>query len=299
VLRVFLDVVLPVALVALVGALVGRLRGVPVEPLSALVFYLFSPALVFTSMASTQVPAGVSLRILGVMVGTFAVMLAAATAWSLARRHDARFRASFALGATTPNSGNMGLPVAQLAFGDAGLQLAIVNFVAGATLANTAGIVVASMAGGSRSAALRAPLRAPYIYATLAGLAVNALDVRLPIAISAPAESLAVAAVPCMLVVLGLQLQTAGRREDVGDTVAANAMRLLIAPAAAWVVASALGLEGVERATLVVLAAMPTAVIATILATEYGARPAFVTRVVVTSTLASMATLTGLIALVR
>ena len=74
---------------------------------------------------------------------------------------------------------------------------------------------------------------------------------------------------------------------------------LLTVPAAAWAVASAVGLDGPTRATLTVLAAMPAAVIATIIATEYGARPAFVTRVVVTSTLASMATLTVLITLVR
>ncbi len=298
-LRVFLEVVLPVALVALVGGAVGRWRGVPVAPVSALVFYLFSPALVFHSMATTQVSADVSLRILGVMVGTYAAMWVASSAWSLLRGHSASFRAAFALGATTPNVGNMGLPVAQLAFGDAGLQVAVVNFVAGATLTNTAGIVVASMAGGSRMEALRAPLRAPYIYAAIAGLLVNVLDVPLPMAIESPARTLSVAAVPCMLVVLGLQLQAAGGREHIGETVVVNAMRLLIAPVAAWVVAGALGLDGVTRSTLVVLAAMPTAVIATILATEYRAEPSFVTRVVVTSTLASMATLTALITLVR
>ena len=44
---------------------------------------------------------------------------------------------------------------------------------------------------------------------------------------------------------------------------------------------------------------MPVAVITTILATEFHARPDFVTRVVITSTLASVLTLTVLIALVR
>ena len=298
-LRVFLEVVLPVALVALIGGAVGRWRGVSVAPVSALVFYLFSPALVFYSMATTRVSASVSLRILGVMIGTYLAMWIVSTAWSVARGHDASFRAAFALGATTPNVGNMGLPVAQLAFGDAGLQVAVVNFVAGATLTNTAGIVVASMAGGSRGEALRAPLRAPYIYAAIAGLVVNVLGVPLPPTIEEPAKTLSVAAVPCMLVVLGLQLQAAGGRDHIGETVVVNLMRLLIAPLAAWGVATALGLEGVTRSTLVVLAAMPTAVIATILATEYGARPSFVTRVVVTSTLASMATLTVLITVVR
>ena len=58
-------------------------------------------------------------------------------------------------------------------------------------------------------------------------------------------------------------------------------------------------IEGVTRGTLIVLAAMPTAVSAIILATTFKARPVFVTQVVVSSTLLSMVTLSVLIALVR
>ena len=83
------------------------------------------------------------------------------------------------------------------------------------------------------------------------------------------------------------------------EVLVVNAGRLLIGPAVAYAAALALGLDGITRDTLVVLAAMPTAVIATILATEFGAVLTFVTRAVVTSTFASMLTLTVLIALVR
>jgi predicted permease len=296
---VFLEVVLPVALVAVLGGIVGRWRGIVVGPVSALVFYLFSPALVFHSLATTQVSAGVSLRIVAVMVTTFIAMYIASTIWSIARKHEASLRAGFALGATTPNVGNMGLPVAQLAFGAPGLEIAVMNFVAGAVLTNSAGIAVASLAGESRAEALRAPFRYPSLYAAMAGVLVNVSGVDLPVAIEAPASSLAGAAVPTMLVVLGLQLQYAGGRDHLLDGVVANLARLLIAPGAAYLAATALGLDGVTRATLTVLAAMPTAVIAIILATEFKAQPAFVTRVVVTSTLACMLTLTVLITLVR
>jgi predicted permease len=297
-LRVFLEVVLPVALVAIAGGVVGRWRRLPLDPVSTLVFYLFSPALVFHSLATTAVPAAVSARIVAVLLVTFAAMFVVANAWSLARRHQASMRAAFALTATTPNAGNMGLPVATLAFGEAGLAVAVMNFVASATLTNTAGIAVASMAGGLNREALLAPFRYPSLYAAVLGIAVNVAAWDLPVTVEAPVQSLAVAAVPTMLVVLGLQLQDMGGAEDLVDTAAVNFMRLLIAPGVAWLTASALGLAGVERGTLVVLAAMPVAVISTILATEFRAEPAFVTRVVVTSTLLSMLSLTVLIALV-
>ncbi len=298
-LDVFLEVVLPVALVAVLGGAVGRWQNVPVAPISVLVFYLFSPALVFHSLATTEVSGEVSLKIVGVLLATYAATYTVATAWSVAARHDQSFRAGFALSVITPNQGNMGLPVAFLAFGQPGLDIAVMNFVAGATLTYTVGIFVASMASGTRVDAFRAPFRYPVLYAAAAGVAVNALSIDLPTTIDAPAASLSNAAVPAMLVVLGLQLRQAVGFDHLVDTAMVNAARFLIAPATAWFAGTALGLEGDTRGTLVVLAAMPTAVVATILATEFRAAPAFVTRAVVTTTITSMLTLTVLISLVR
>ncbi|MSQ36317.1 MAG: AEC family transporter [Dehalococcoidia bacterium] len=298
-LRVFLDVVLPVAIVAALGGAVGRWRAIPVAPVSALVFYLFSPALVFRSLADSALTLDVSLRIVAVMAGTFVAMYGVSALWSTFARHDAPLRAGFALAATTPNVGNMGLPVAQLAFGQAGLEIAVMNFVVGATLANSAGIAIASLAGGSPRAALVAPLRAPALWAAVAGVIVNVAGVSLPVAIDAPMRTLAGAAVPTMLAVLGLQLQQSIGMDRLLDTGVLNVARLLVAPAVAWGVASGTGLGGDARGTLVVLAAMPTAVITTIIATQFGAAPAFVTRAVVSSTLLCMLTLTPLITLVR
>jgi len=298
-LHVLFDVIVPVALVAALGALVGRWKAVPVAPVSTLVFYLFSPALVIHSLATTQLSAGASFRIFGVMIATYVAMYVAATAWSSLVRHDRSMRAGFALAATIPNVGNMGLPVAQLAFGAPGLEIAVMNFIAGSVLVNSASIIVASTAGGSPRSALRAPFRYPALYAAAVGVAINASGVTLPIAIDAPITTLSNASVPVMLVVLGLQLQHAVSSDHLTDVFVVNAGRLLIAPVVAWFTATGLGLADATRGTLVVLAAMPTAVIATILATEFNAQPAFVTRAVVTSTLASMLSLTVLITLVR
>ncbi|MGE0228072.1 MAG: AEC family transporter [Dehalococcoidia bacterium] len=298
-LEVFLDVVLPVALVAIAGGLVGRWQDVPVAPISVLVFYLFSPALVFHSLATTEVSGAVSIRIVGVLAATYVATYAVATGWSVLARHDQAFRAGFALTVITPNLGNMGLPVALLAFGQPGLDIAVMNFVAGAVLTYTVGIFVASMASGTRVDAFRAPFRYPVLYAAAAGIALNIFGIELPTTIDAPAESLAAAAVPAMLVVLGLQLRQAAGLDHLLDTAMVVATRFLVAPTAAWAAGTALGLRGDTRGTLVVLAAMPTAVVATILATEFRAAPVFVTRAVVATTLASMLTLTVLISLVR
>jgi malate permease and related proteins len=299
VLDVFLKVVLPVAVTAGLGGLGARWRRLPADVPAALVFYIFAPALVFHAMSTTTVSANDSLKIVAVLLASFVAMYIVAMLWSTFRGYDAPMRAGFAVGATTPNVGNMGLPVSQLAFGDLGLQIAVMNFVAGAVLVNTAGIAIAAMAGGSRRDALLAPLKYPALYAAAAGIMVNVTNFDLPVAIETPAESLGAAAIPTMLVVLGIQLGSMSGGDSLVDLAAVNIARLLIAPAAAWLAVEVLDIEGVTRGTLIVLAAMPTAVSAIVLATTFKARPSFVTQVVVSSTLASMVTLTLLINLVR
>jgi len=185
------------------------------------------------------------------------------------------------------------------AFGEAGLQVAVLNFVASALIANSLGIVLASSAHRDRRAALQAPLRYPVLYAAALGLVVRAFGVDLPQAVSSPIGTLAGAAIPIMLVVLGLQLRTSGQRIAATDVTAVVFGRLLVAPVAGWAVATAVGLRGVERGTMVVLAAMPVAVVTTILAAEFRARVDFVARVVAVSTVVSIPTLTVLISLVR
>jgi predicted permease len=298
-LDVFLEVVLPVAVAALIGGALGRWRGIPVDTAAALTFYIFAPALVFNAMSKTTVSTEDTVAVVAVLLASFAAMYAASLLWSLLRGHDSKMRAAVATAATTPNVGNMGLPVSQLAFGDLGLQIAVMNFVAGAVLVNTAGIAIAATAGGSRRDALLAPLKYPALYAAIAGVAVNVSGLDLPTAIDEPTSTLGAAAIPTMLVVLGLQLSNLSLGQDVVDTVAVNAARLVIAPAAAWACAEALSIDGVTRDTLIVLAAMPTAVSAIILATTFSARPVFVTQVVVSSTLLSMLTLSVLITLLR
>jgi len=299
VLSVFFEVVLPVMLVAAAGAVVGRWRAVPAEPLSAVVFLLFTPALVYDSLANSDLAAGLSLRIAAVAAIIYLAGYVAATAWSTLVRHEPPQRAAFALVVTSLNTGNMGIAVALLAFGEVGVQIAVLTWVVHATLITSAGIVIATLPGGSSRQALVKPFAYPALYAAVLGFLANGLDVELPVTIEAPIATLADATVPAMLVVLGLQL---GRGlGDLGvlvDSVTGSVLRLLLGPLVALGAALALGLEGTTRDVVIVLGGMPTAVTATIVATEFDVHPQFVTRSVVTSTLASVATLTVLLTLV-
>jgi hypothetical protein len=72
--------------------------------------------------------------------------------------------------------------------------------------------------------------------------------------------------------------------------------RLVIGTLVGVALAVALGIGGVARSVMVIGAAMPTAVFATLIATQYDTRPRLVSNVVVVGTLASIVTVTAVLA---
>lgn len=299
-LEVFLEVILPVLAVAAVGGWVADRVGMPIGPLSQLTFSVFSPALVYSTLSDIELSGDATVRVaaVGVLAWLGAVVLSMAT--SAVLRHDAQTRAAMALVAAMVNGGNLGLPIAVLAFGDRGLEVAIIAFVTSVAMANTGGIVLASMAGGvGLRRAWTAPLLVPSVWAATAGLVVAFAHLDVPEAVDSTAHTVGGASIPVMLVVLGMHVRRPVATEVRRDLGAALALRLVAGPLLAWGAAAIVGLDGVARDTLIVLGGMPTAVMATIYATQYDARPAFVTRAVIVSTLCSVLTLTVLVALLR
>lgn len=294
VLAVFAEVVVPVAAVAAVSGLVGRRLHLDVDTLSRAVFFLFSPCLVFTSLAGLRLGAGAAGRVAAVAASVFVVNLLVAAVWSRVRGHDAETAASLSLASSAPNQGNLGLPIARLAFGPAGLDVAVLLWVVGTTLWSSLGVMAASLGRVRRVDALLAPLRYPAVYGAAAGLAFNAADVELPRAIGEPIATLAAASIPSMLVVLGLQFRPLARR-GLGVPVAAAVNRLLVGPLVAWPLVSLLDVPGVAGRTTIVIAGMPTAVIVVILAAQLDARPDLAVRSVVLTTMLSLVTLTVLL----
>ena len=116
-----------------------------------------------------------------------------------------------------------------------------------------------------------------------------------PLPVDRAVSLLGDAAIPGMLLVLGLQLQKNHRTHNWRALTLANGMRLLGGMGVGFVMAAIFGLQGMAFNAGVLESAMPTAVLSIILATEYDAEPAFVTTAVFSSTILSPLTLTPLL----
>lgn len=295
-LETFFDVIVPVIAIAVVGGVVGRRIGLDLETMTKVIFYLFTPALVFTGLSTIKLEGGAVARLAACSLGVFVINAAIALVWARLRGVEAAQRATVAIASAVPNQGNMGLPIARLAFGPTGLAYGTVLFAIGVILNASAAVALGAMALGEHTPgrALLAPLRYPSIYAAAAGVIVNVLNINLPVAIEEPVATLAQASIPCMLVVLGLSFHLP-KPGDLEHPIAVSINRLVLGPLAAFALTSLVGLEGTARDVTILMAGMPAAVNTTILAARLGADVPLAVRIVVVSTSLSIVTLTALL----
>lgn len=301
---VFAQVLLPIVVVVASGYLLQRGLKLDLHSVNRLSLYLLSPALIFSSLVQSRIEASETLRISAFM--TLFVISIGALAWLVALflRLDSIDRAALMLCVMFMNAGNYGLPAARFAFGQEGFDRAVLFFVVQAILTQTLAIYIAGAGHGDRRGGLVRLLRMPQIYAVLAALVVRIGGLRLDPSgggiLNDAFRGVALvgdAAVPLLLIILGLQLAGTGRISEGSKVALATALRLGLSVPLAVVLSYLLDLDDLSTKLAVMLSSMPTAVNVTILAIEFNVRPRFVSSVVVVSTAASVITLTLILVL--
>ena len=295
-LSIFVSDLLPVFVIAGVGFLLARFAHVQVQTVSRLTFHALAPALVFNILATSTVESSQVGRMVlfYLLVATSAALMARIVAIPL--RLDRRALTAFLLVVICSNSGNYGLPVTLLAFGREALTFASVYFVTSSMFTYTGGVFLAASGKRSIRDALIGVARIPAFYGALAAILTLSLGLEVPGPVRAPITLLSDAAVPMMILVLGMQLERAARPERPAVVAAAVVVSLVLTPLIALGIAHLVGLRGAALQAGVLQTSMPTAVITTILAVEFDVVPDFVTSVVFVTTLLSPLTVTLMIA---
>lgn len=298
-LRLFADNLLPVFLTAGAGWLVSAMLRPDPRPLAQVALYVLAPCLILEVILQNAVAPAALVRMMGFAFACLA--LPGALAFALARwRNWPRARTSgLVLCVLLTNAGNYGMSVTLLAFGERALAQASLFFLASAIVSYTAGVFVASMGRTGLRDSLLGLARIPTVWAVALAFAMSGAGVRLPRPLESSVHLLSSACIPVFLLVLGMQLRGARLAGPARPLLVATALRLGGGAAAGILLAPLFGLTGVARQAGVLQAGMPSAVIATILATEFDVEPGFVTSVVLLTTLLSPLTLTPLLAWLR
>jgi predicted permease len=254
-----------------------------------LITYIGTPCLVFSTLVRLAVPPDEIGRQVG--MGLAAVAVAAVggiVALRLIGRPDTRLLPTIML----PNAGNLGLPIAYFAFGDAGLAIAI-PFSATMTVCHfTVGVACAT-----GRAAWTQILTTPTIWAIVAALLFLITGVPAPAALINLTTLLGGVMMPLMLIALGVSLASL-RVSDLGLSAALAALRLAFGLAIGWGLTRAFGLTGAAAGVLILQSAMPPAVFNYLFAVRYGGPSAEIAGAVVLGTLATFVLLPFLLILV-
>ncbi len=288
-LPIFASTVLPVFLVAAAGFVLSSFLPLDGRTLGRLLFYLATPALVFRSLYKMELDLTALQHIFVVTVGV--LFITAGLGWLVGVGAARRQRSALVLTSAISNNGNMGMPICLFALGEAGLAMAAVYYAIVSFTSNTLGVIVASAGSTPLVRAIGVGLRAPVLYAAIGGLLLNRNHVEVPESLYRAIDLLAGAAIPTMLVLLGAQLRTTRLGSEQQLIWRSAAIRLVASPVVAWGLCVLLGVGGLERQVLIIQAAMPTAVMTTVLATEFDLAPQLVAATVMLTTLLSMGTL--------
>lgn len=296
---IFANNIAPVLIVAGVGYLAGRALKIESQSLGKLIFNVFSPALVFYSLYNNQIE-GHEFGLLLLIVGVFQVIMAA-LAYVVVRfqRTDKIERATVVLSAFCLNAGNYGLSIVAFAFGEAVLARAVVVWIGNTILNYSLGVFIASSGSLPARHSLQNVLRVPAFYATAAAFLLRGLNVTLPPMIFNAVGVLKDAAIPAMLVLLGLQLSESVRLSRLALISTGVILKLLIGPLVGFGLALLFGLDSLGTTAFLLQASMPTAVMTLILAKEYRLDETLMTSLIMVTTLLSPLTLSVLILLLK
>jgi predicted permease len=295
-LALFINNLFPILLAAGIGFTLAKWLKINPRPLSQIIFYVFSPILVFKIMIGSHLSGQDILRTLLIALILMAAIGILSGLVGGILKFDRKILAAVMITSMFMNAGNYGLPLTNFAFGETVLAYASVFFVANALFTNTIGIVIASSGSTSVRKAIMGLVKFPAIYALAAGLLFLKFNWQLPTGIDRTVTLLSNAAIPSMLILLGMQMVNIRLNGHLLPLILTTSMRLLIAPLLAIGLTRLFHMSLPSTQAVVIEAAMPVAVLTTILATEFETEPTFVTAAVLITTLLSPLTLTPLLA---
>ncbi|MFA6119799.1 MAG: AEC family transporter [Sideroxydans sp.] len=285
------QVILPIFLLILLGTAMRRWFGLSQDfwpQLDRLIYYIFFPALLFSSLSHFQIDFGAAtpMLIVAMLYMAAGIALGYLAKWMFHapdKVFSATFQSSFRF------NSYVGLAIAGGIHGNDGL--AAIGLLMGfmVPVANVASVLM--LARHSESHWLKEILLNPLILATAGGIAFSLSGLHLPQMFDKTLSLLSQASLPMGLIAVGAGLRVQGLHSHQGTLWYGVAVKLLALPAIAWGFGLWFGLTSVYLHIAVLMAALPVSTVAYVLAKRMGADGDTIAAQIMLSTLLSVVTL--------
>lgn len=273
------SILFPLFAITAVGYFVGRRSQPDLTHANKLNMDVFVPALVFGALANKDFQIGQYLPLLG---ATLVVVIGSGLAgWGIARVAGVAPK-TFAPPMMFNNAGNLGLPLAVLAFGEAALAPAVVMFMVSNLMHFSFGAWLLD-----HHVKVTNVWRVPSVLATIAGLSVSLAGIQVWPPLMVAIKMLGDISIPLMLFGLGVRL-TDSKISAIGLGVLGAVARPLVGMALVGLLLLAVPLPPIQQALLLVFGALPPAVLNFMFAERYHQEPEKVASIVLIGNLAAV-----------
>ena len=266
-----LGIILPVFLVIVVGYLYARRVKPDMTTVNRISMNILAPCLIFSALASKEFDVGATKLLL---LGSVGVVLGSGLlAWPFAKllRVDHR---TFVPPMMFNNCGNMGLPLAVLAYGQGGFSAMVALFTISNLLHFTLGAWIVD-----HHARFGSLLRSPMVWSTFVGFVFALVHPPMPEWASVSIKIVGDAMIPMMLISLGVRLFEV-RWEDWHLGLIGGLVCPLTGIAIAALLSQLLGLDPEQQGLLILFGCLPPAVLNFMVAEQYRQEPAKVASIV-------------------
>jgi len=285
---VLLPAIVPIAFIIVIGVIAGRQLSLDQQTLSQLTLYILIPALIIDNLYQTTISLEGATGLVAGFIVTSGILALLIVTVNQFQQSPSPVGKTLLVTTVFSNVGNLGLPVNRFAFGEQGLERAVICLIISSVL--LFGVTPTILKGGNWRYGFRLMVKLPLFWAILAGLGFRLLSVEFPYRLDTGIQQLGEAAIPLALIILGMQLTNTRFRLGIYE-LGASGVRLVVAPTIALLVGILFSLDRIELQVLVMQMAMPTAVNTVLMADEFGGEADRAARTVVVSTLLSFVTI--------
>lgn len=295
---IFFQIVGPILVLLVIGVVLQKKFQFNLKAMSQLISYCFMPVAVFLNIYETSVQMSVLGQValfITLFIGSQMIISHyMAKFLGLDRKESAVFKNSVVL----INSGNYGIPVAQMVFAmqPIGVAIQVIMVIFQNMTTYTYGLYNLISTTKSGAEIVRDFLKMPIVHALVLGVLLNLMNIDIPQTFRIPLDHISDGFVAMALITLGAQLAQIELKTIINKTILISCFtRLIVGPSIALLVIYLLGIDGVVAQSLLIASSFPTSRNSSSLALEYDVESNSAAQTVLLSTIVSCLTVTFVI----